>query len=60
MSDELAWFKSSHSGTQGDNCIEVALTEHTIHVRDSKDTTRSPFAVQAPAWTRFLEYAAQG
>ncbi|MBD9723144.1 DUF397 domain-containing protein [Streptomyces caniscabiei] len=22
---ELAWFKSSYSGTEGDNCIEVAL-----------------------------------
>jgi len=22
---ELAWFKSSYSGTQGDDCLEVAL-----------------------------------
>ena len=22
---ELAWFKSSYSGSQGDNCIEVAV-----------------------------------
>ncbi|MFG2382619.1 DUF397 domain-containing protein [Streptomyces avermitilis] len=22
---QLAWFKSSYSGTEGDNCIEVAL-----------------------------------
>jgi hypothetical protein len=22
---ELAWFKSSYSGTEGDNCVEVAL-----------------------------------
>ncbi|WP_327288757.1 DUF397 domain-containing protein [Streptomyces sp. NBC_01198] len=26
--DELAWFKSSYSSGQGDNCIEVALTWH--------------------------------
>ncbi|WP_328312374.1 DUF397 domain-containing protein [Streptomyces sp. NBC_00442] len=25
MSTELAWFKSSYSSGQGDNCIEVAL-----------------------------------
>ncbi|TQK50875.1 uncharacterized protein DUF397 [Streptomyces sp. SLBN-118] len=23
--DELNWFKSSHSGSQGDSCVEVAL-----------------------------------
>ncbi|MEU9100851.1 DUF397 domain-containing protein [Streptomyces sp. NPDC048361] len=28
MSTELAWFKSSYSGTEGDNCIEVALAWH--------------------------------
>lgn len=22
---ELAWFKSSYSGTQGDNCVEIAV-----------------------------------
>ncbi|MER6154660.1 DUF397 domain-containing protein [Streptomyces sp. NPDC001868] len=22
---ELAWFKSSYSGTQGDSCVEIAL-----------------------------------
>ena len=25
MTNELAWFKSSYSGTEGDNCVEVAL-----------------------------------
>lgn len=25
---ELAWFKSSHSGSSGDDCIEVALSWH--------------------------------
>ncbi|WP_446034835.1 DUF397 domain-containing protein [Streptomyces olivaceus] len=23
---DLAWFKSSHSGSQGDSCVEVALS----------------------------------
>ncbi|PGH47902.1 DUF397 domain-containing protein [Streptomyces sp. Ru87] len=26
--DKLVWFKSSYSGTEGDNCIEVALSWH--------------------------------
>jgi hypothetical protein len=26
MSGELSWFKSSYSGSQGDSCVEVALS----------------------------------
>jgi hypothetical protein len=38
MSDnELAWRKSSYSGTQGGNCIEVAGHDGMILVRDTKD-----------------------
>lgn len=25
---ELAWFKSSYSGSQGDDCVEVAIAWH--------------------------------
>ncbi|ANB09860.1 toxin-antitoxin system, toxin component [Streptomyces ambofaciens] len=57
---ELAWFKSSYSGTQGDDCVEVAVTEQAIHVRDSKDVTRPSFAVTGGGWTRFLQYVARG
>ncbi|MGH3313605.1 MAG: DUF397 domain-containing protein [Streptomyces sp.] len=28
MSSELAWFKSSYSGTEGGNCLEIAVTWH--------------------------------
>ena len=56
MSDtiELAWFKSSYSSDQGDNCIEVALTPATIHIRDSKDRTRPHLAVGPAAWSTFV------
>ncbi|MFE5740983.1 DUF397 domain-containing protein [Streptomyces celluloflavus] len=57
---ELAWFKSSHSGTSGDNCIEIAVTEQAIHVRDSKDVTRPHFAIGRDGWARFVRYAARG
>jgi len=57
---ELAWFKSSYSGTQGDDCVEVAVTDQTIHVRDSKDVTSPHFAVGRDGWARFVDYAAQG
>lgn len=57
---ELAWFKSSYSGTQGDSCLEVAVAEHAIHVRDSKDLTRPDFSVGRDGWTQFVRYAARG
>lgn len=57
---ELAWFKSSYSGSQGDSCVEVAITDQAIHVRDSKDVTRPSFAVTGGGWTRFVRYVARG
>jgi hypothetical protein len=54
----LGWRKSTYSGTQGDNCIEVAATPATIHVRDSKDTTRTPLGLHPSAWAAFLPFAA--
>ncbi|MGW2174946.1 DUF397 domain-containing protein [Streptomyces sp. NPDC001705] len=56
---ELAWFKSSYSGSQGDSCVEVAVTERAIHVRDSKDVTRPYFAVGREEWSRFVGFAAE-
>lgn len=38
----LKWFKSSYSGGDGDNCIEVALDAEAIHIRDSKDPRITP------------------
>ncbi|MFI6685286.1 DUF397 domain-containing protein [Streptomyces sp. NPDC050485] len=57
---ELAWFKSSYSGTQGDDSIEVAVTEQAICIRDSKDVARPCFAVGREGWTSFVRYAAHG
>ncbi|MER6558190.1 DUF397 domain-containing protein [Streptomyces sp. NPDC001027] len=30
----------------------------TVHVRDSKDTTRAALTVDPTAWTAFVEFAA--
>lgn len=51
---ELAWFKSSYSGSQGDDCVEVALTPATVHVRDSKDRHGARLALSPAAWADFL------
>ncbi|MFF4970185.1 DUF397 domain-containing protein [Streptomyces sp. NPDC003388] len=34
--EALVWFKSSYSGSEGGQCLEVAATPQAIHVRDSK------------------------
>ncbi|MFD5055969.1 DUF397 domain-containing protein [Streptomyces tendae] len=53
---DLAWFKSSYSGSQGDSCVEVASCPDTIHVRDSKMRDGDQLAVSPVAWARFLTY----
>ncbi|MGW3950490.1 DUF397 domain-containing protein [Streptomyces sp. NPDC004752] len=55
----LAWFKSSYSTGSGGECIEVAISPHIVHVRDSKDIARCGLAVDAEAWTAFVGFAAQ-
>ncbi|MYZ37488.1 MULTISPECIES: DUF397 domain-containing protein [unclassified Streptomyces] len=56
--DGLVWFKSSYSAGNGGECVEVAASLGTVHVRDSKDTTRAALAVEPTAWTTFVEFAA--
>ncbi|MEU3659853.1 DUF397 domain-containing protein [Streptomyces sp. NPDC032940] len=34
--DGLHWFKSSYSGSDGGNCVEVAAALDAVYVRDSK------------------------
>ncbi|EGX58054.1 hypothetical protein SZN_19597, partial [Streptomyces zinciresistens K42] len=31
----LTWIKSSYSGTEGGDCVEVAASTDVVHVRDS-------------------------
>ncbi|MGW0191193.1 DUF397 domain-containing protein [Streptomyces sp. NPDC003362] len=56
----LAWFKSSYSdGPEGDSCIEIAITPHAIHIRDSKHTAGPRLALTPAAWAGFVAYAAR-
>ena len=60
---ELAWFKSSYSGSQGDSCIEVAIEPigvSGVHVRDSKQTRGPQLALSPAAWRDFVAYASLG
>ncbi|MFD4727314.1 DUF397 domain-containing protein [Streptomyces seoulensis] len=51
---DLTWFKSSYSGMEGDNCVEVAVRPGAIHIRDSKDTRIQPLTVTSDAWATFV------
>ncbi|MET7702303.1 DUF397 domain-containing protein [Streptomyces sp. NPDC005485] len=52
---ELRWFKSSYSdGTEGDSCVEIAITRRAIHVRDSKNIGGPQLALTADAWAAFV------
>ena len=49
------WRKSSHSGTNGGECVEVADgCPSVIPVRDSKNPDPT-LVVSADAWTAFVE-----
>ncbi|WP_326741758.1 MULTISPECIES: DUF397 domain-containing protein [unclassified Streptomyces] len=55
---ELKWFKSSYSSSgDGNDCVEVAATPGTVHVRDSKNVPGPRIAVTPTAWADFVNYA---
>ncbi|MFE1950639.1 DUF397 domain-containing protein [Streptomyces sp. NPDC059524] len=52
---ELAWFKSTYSsGGDEPDCVEVAHTPGTTHVRDSKKADGARLTVSGTAWAGFL------
>jgi hypothetical protein len=59
-STALRWFKSSYSGDEGGNCIEVALQPTAVHIRDSKTPTTPHLTVTPTAWTAFLKVPRSG
>ncbi|WP_053697391.1 DUF397 domain-containing protein [Streptomyces sp. NRRL F-5755] len=57
---ELSWYKSTYSTGQGDDCVEIATTPTTIHIRDSKNITGPHLTVPADAWAAFLTVVDRG
>jgi hypothetical protein len=54
MISDMTWRKSSYSGTQGGNCIEVArAAAGGVAVRDSKDRQGPWLAFGPGQWRRF-------
>ncbi|MFJ9434772.1 DUF397 domain-containing protein [Streptomyces sp. NPDC101490] len=59
----LTWFKSSHSGGDGNSCVEVAdaRTVHTtVGVRDSKDPGGPALWMRPGAFSSFVTAVADG
>ncbi|CAM5390141.1 DUF397 domain-containing protein [Streptomyces fumanus] len=54
--NELVWFKSSHSGSEGDSCVEIAHAFGAVHVRDSKERGGPSFSVSGGAWRGFVAH----
>ncbi|MFG2565206.1 DUF397 domain-containing protein [Streptomyces sp. NPDC048567] len=55
--EPLAWFTSSYSGAEGGQCIEVAASPGTVHVRDSKDMAGPVLHLSPNAWAGFVGLA---
>lgn len=54
---EPAWFKSSYSGAEGGECVEVADAAGAVLIRDSKQTAGPVLAVDPVAWVDFVTLA---
>lgn len=51
------WRKSSYSGDQGGECVEIAETPATIAVRDSKNPAGPVLTLEPAVFSRFLSWA---
>jgi hypothetical protein len=49
------WRKSSYSGANGGNCIEIAAAARTVAVRDSRDPDGPVLAFGPDDWRRFAD-----
>ncbi|MDT0545850.1 MULTISPECIES: DUF397 domain-containing protein [Streptomyces] len=54
ISPATVWFKSTYSGPEGNECVEVADLRAHVGVRDSKNTDGPVLAFSADAFASFL------
>ncbi|GAA0472035.1 MULTISPECIES: DUF397 domain-containing protein [Streptomyces] len=57
---ESAWFKSSYSGAEGGDCVEMVASAEAIHIRDSKDKAGPVLSIGPAGWAAFVAFAARG
>jgi len=49
-----SWRKSSHSSSQGGDCVESAAMRGGVGVRDSKNPGLGPLLVDAATWSALI------
>ncbi|MEU0812252.1 DUF397 domain-containing protein [Streptomyces sp. NPDC005970] len=54
ISPATVWFKSSYSGGEGNECVEVADLRAHVGVRDSKNADGPVLAFSTDAFASFL------
>ncbi|MEU0353687.1 DUF397 domain-containing protein [Streptomyces cyaneofuscatus] len=54
------WFKSSYSGGDQGECLEVARGYATVPVRDSKTPAGPALAFSPQGWTQFVSAVKDG
>ena len=59
--DAAVWKKSSRSnGNGGNNCVEVAILDTVVAVRDSKNPTGPALIFKPTDWAEFVYSAKHG
>lgn len=53
--DALTWRRSSHSGANGGDCVEVASFFSVIGLRDSKNPTTAHLTIDRPAFAALIK-----
>jgi hypothetical protein len=54
------WHKSSRSGGNGGNCVEVANLDTGVAVRDSKAPDNGTLVFDRSEWSNFVDAAKNG
>lgn len=60
MTHLQGWFKSSHSGANNVNCVEVRFDTEAVLVRDSKNPDHAVLHFDRAAWAAFLSGVTAG
>jgi hypothetical protein len=60
MTRDTGWFKSSVSNSGGDSCVEVRITDRTVHLRDTKNRDAGMLEVSPAAWAGLVRLSVNG
>jgi hypothetical protein len=55
----VVWVKSSYSGGEGGECVEMAHSPTAVYVRDSKDRQGARLTFGSSEWSEFIRFAAR-